>query len=217
MTRPTVPPPKPARSRAFWNFMAPRYARQPVADEAAYQHKLALTQALLTKEMRVLEFGCGTGTTALIHAPHVAEIDGIDYSSKMVEIASGKAAEAKVENVRFHQASIEDWPIPDRPYDAVMGMSILHLVLDRHAVLGRVRQMLAPGGLFFSSTVCVGDMPGVLPRVLLPIASALRIIPKIGRLSATSLETEITQAGFEIVQTWRPGPDKSVFIVTRAV
>ena len=53
----------------FWDRHAKGYAKRPVPDEAAYQRKLKMTQDYLTPDMEVLELGCGTGTTALIHAP----------------------------------------------------------------------------------------------------------------------------------------------------
>jgi cyclopropane fatty-acyl-phospholipid synthase-like methyltransferase len=58
-------------SPRFWNWMAKRYARQPVANEAAYRQKLETARSYLRPDMNVLEFGCGTGSTALLHAPHV--------------------------------------------------------------------------------------------------------------------------------------------------
>ena len=116
-------PPKAAR---FWNLMAKKYARDPIADLASYEHKLAETAARMTPDMRVLEFGCGTGTTALIHAPRVAHIDAVDFSSAMIAIARGKAE--GTDNVDFHVSANLDWPVPDQPYDMLMIHSVLHLV-----------------------------------------------------------------------------------------
>lgn len=205
------------RSEWFWNMIAKNYSRQAIADETSYQHKLALTQSYFKPDMRVLEFGCGTGSTALIHAPHVSHIDGIDYSSNMVEIANGKVRDSGPANVAFHQATIESWPVPDDPYDVVMGMSILHLLQNHRAVLKRVRDMLPVGGLFFSSTVCLGDMKGVVPKVIVPVASRLRILPHLALIQGHALLQDIEEAGFEIDQSWRPGPDSSIFVAARAV
>ncbi len=55
----------------FWNWTAERYSRQAIADEASYKKKLAITQEYLTPNIRVVEFGCGTGSTAIVHAPAV--------------------------------------------------------------------------------------------------------------------------------------------------
>ena len=68
----------------FWNRIARRYARQPVADQAAYEHKLAVTQGYLRPEMELVEIGCGTGSTALVHAPRVRHITAFDGSSAMI-------------------------------------------------------------------------------------------------------------------------------------
>ena len=75
-------PVKSYRRAKFWDWIAERYARTPVADEASYKKKLQITQDYLRPGMEVLEFGCGTGSTALIHAPHVKHIHAIDISSR---------------------------------------------------------------------------------------------------------------------------------------
>jgi hypothetical protein len=66
----------------LWNWVAKGYARSPVADEAAYQKKLAITRAHFRPDMAVMEFGCGAGTTAVAHAPHVKHIHAHDVSEK---------------------------------------------------------------------------------------------------------------------------------------
>jgi cyclopropane fatty-acyl-phospholipid synthase-like methyltransferase len=67
-----------ATSPLLWNWVAKGYAKSPVADEAAYQKKLAATREHFRPDMDVMEFGCGTGTTAVSHAPHVRHIYGYD-------------------------------------------------------------------------------------------------------------------------------------------
>lgn len=42
--------------------------------------------------MEVLEFGCGTGTTALAHAAYVRHILAIDIADRMIEIARQNAS-----------------------------------------------------------------------------------------------------------------------------
>jgi 2-polyprenyl-3-methyl-5-hydroxy-6-metoxy-1,4-benzoquinol methylase len=204
------------RSVAFWNAIAGHYARQPIADEVAYQHKVALTQRHLHSDTRLLEFGCGTGSTALIHAPLVAHIDAIDYSRKMIAFATAKAQAASVSNVTFEVATIEQWAEDRAPYDVILGLNILHLVQDKAAVLAKVRRLIKPGGMFISSSVCLAGMGGVV-KWLLPIGSALRLLPKLGSFSASELTADITRAGFVIEHLWYPAPDKAAFVIARAV
>jgi 2-polyprenyl-3-methyl-5-hydroxy-6-metoxy-1,4-benzoquinol methylase len=202
-------------SPRFWNWMAKRYARQPIGDEKAYRHKLEVTQSYMRPEMRVLEFGCGTGSTALIHAPHVAQIDAIDFSEKMIEIAKGKAKAQGIENVTFRTATIENWQAKDHSYDAILGLSILHLLEDKEAVLTKVYQLLKPDGIFISSTVCMAEMKGVW-RWILPAGNALGILPLVKTFSADELIESIQRSGFSIESNWRPKPDSSAFIVAKA-
>ena len=61
-------------SAKFWDRIAARYSKKPVADEAAYQKKLQITRKYLRPDSRVLEFGCGTGSTAIAHAAHVKHV-----------------------------------------------------------------------------------------------------------------------------------------------
>jgi len=93
----------------FWNLMAKTYAKSPVGNEQAYQEKLRLTRDY----MEVLEFACGTGSTAIAHAPFVKHIQAIDFSSKMIGICQAKADAAGIKNVSFQTASIDDWQVPD--------------------------------------------------------------------------------------------------------
>lgn len=204
----------PRRSRAFWNLIASRYAKMPVGDEATYQIKLEQTRNRLAPDMRVLEFGCGTGTTALILAPHVAQIDAIDYAPKMIKIAKAKAEAAGETRVRFEVGTIETWSAAPTSYDAVLGMSILHLVSDPDAVIARVFSVLKPGGQFFSSTVCLGDMAG-LARYWLPFVSATRLLPRVVPFTMRDLTARITAQGFEILQATQQDSDTAAFVIAR--
>ena len=101
-----------------------------------------MTQDYLTPDMEVLELGCGTGTTALIHAPFVKHITGIDISRNMLEIARAKAETGNVKNVTFLHFSIDDLEAADSGYDVVMGHSILHLLENKEAVIAKAHQRL---------------------------------------------------------------------------
>ena len=76
------------QSARFWDKIAERYSKRPIADEAAYQKKLQVTREYLRPDMEVLEFGCGTGSTAITHAPCVKHIHAIDISPKMIMLSA---------------------------------------------------------------------------------------------------------------------------------
>jgi ubiquinone/menaquinone biosynthesis C-methylase UbiE len=204
-----------AQPRKFWDKVAEKYSRQPVADEASYQKKLRITREYFRSDMEVLEFGCGTGSTAIAHAPYVKQILAIDVSSKMIEIARRKAEAAKVENVTFRLADIDELSEPDQTFDVVMGHSILHLVADRDAVISEVYRVLKPGGIFVTSTACLGDTQNYL-KLIVPIARMVRYAPSVIRFFTTQeLVDSLTGAAFEVDYQWQPGKGKAVFIVAR--
>jgi ubiquinone/menaquinone biosynthesis C-methylase UbiE len=104
----------------FWDSIADKYAKQPVADQAAYEKKLAVTRGYMRPDMEVLEIGCGTGTTALHHAPAVKHIRAVDIAPRMIAIARDKARAAGVANVDFEVSTIDDLQVPDGSLDMVM-------------------------------------------------------------------------------------------------
>lgn len=205
-----------ANTARFWDWIAQRYARQPVADEAAYERKLEITRSYLRADMTVLEFGCGTGSTALAHAPHVAHILATDISRNMIAIAREKAKRAGVANVTFRQANIDTLEASDGAFNAVMGHSILHLVDDRNAVIARVHRLLKPGGVFVSSTACLGDSAlKYIGFAMAPLARLTGLLPLVKAFTVRELVDSLTGAGFKIDHEWQPGDGKAVFIVAR--
>jgi|TARA_R110002124_G_scaffold83890_3_gene219139 ubiquinone/menaquinone biosynthesis C-methylase UbiE len=200
-------------SKEFWDKSAQRYAKSRVRDEASYQKKLAITQGYFQPNWSVLEFGCGTGSTALVHAPHVKEILATDISGKMLEIAAQKARDAGVENVRFQQGTLDSLDLEAESFEAVLGLNILHLLEDAEAAIIRAHELLKPGGVFVSSTALVGELM-VLWRLLIPAMQAVGLAPFVNRFSRQSLVTMLTNAGFSIDYEWQP--DKaSVFLIAR--
>lgn len=190
----------------FWNWNAERYSRQAIADEASYRKKLAITQKYLTPEMRVVEFGCGTGSTAVLHAPKVKTYQAIDVSEKMVEIGRRNAAEAGLSNLEFTVGTLEEAGVPDASSDAVLGLNILHLVPDLDRTIATVARILKPGGHFFSSTICLENLQGKL-RLLGLATRVIPFLPTVGSFSVGDLEARLEGAGFAIVERLeqRPG------------
>jgi ubiquinone/menaquinone biosynthesis C-methylase UbiE len=208
-------------SAKFWNNTAERYAKQPIADEAAYQKKLQITREYFQPSMNVLEFGCGTGSTAIAHAPYVQHIRAIDFSSNMIAIAQEKANAQNIQNVTFEQASIDDLSVPDRTYDAVLGLSVLHLLENKEAAIAKVYNMLQPSGCFITSTVCLGDTMAWF-KLIAPIGKFFGLFPSVKVFTVKDLEKSLTDAGFAIDYQWQAsdykspiGQAKIVFIVAK--
>jgi ubiquinone/menaquinone biosynthesis C-methylase UbiE len=201
-------------SDKFWDKTAQRYATSPVGDEATYQKKLAETQSFLTPNMHVLEFGCGTGTTAVHHAPHVQHIDAIDISENMLEIGRGKAREAGVENITFTRGTLAEFKAETASLDAVLALNVIHLLPDRQTVIAEAARILKPGGLFVNSTVCLGNSYLRFIKLAVPLGKLLGLMPDVFVLTEAELASEVTNAGFTIESQWHHGKNGlAVFMI----
>jgi len=182
---------------AFWNRVARRYAGMSVRNPSAYETTLDRVRAHLESTDRVLELGCGTGSTGIRLAPSVGQYIATDYSAEMIAVAREKQAEAKIQNLDLRIAQVGDASLPEGPFDVVLAFNVLHLLSDRRVALEDVSRRLRPGGLFISKTPCLGG--GY--RILQPIVAALHFFgkaPKLRFLTPASLEREIADIGFEI-------------------
>lgn len=198
----------------FWDRIAAKYSKQPVPDEQVYQTKLRITREYFRPEMQVLEFGCGTGSTAIAHAAYVNHIQAVDISAKMIEIAQGKADAQNIDNVTFEHANIDVFSLPDESTDAVLGMSILHLLDNKEDVIAKVYRLLKPGGVFVSSTVCLGNrMPFF--KLIAPVGKFLGLLPILTVFTTRQLVESITSAGFSIDYQRHPEKSHAVFIVAK--
>lgn len=201
-------------SASFWDRMAKGYSKKTVPNQAVYEQKLKKTQEYFDPNTKLFEFGCGTGTTAIHHAPFVNHVHATDISAKMLEIAHDKTDAQGIENITFEQATIENIEVPDQSYDAVLGLSILHLLEDRETSILKVYRMLKPDGIFVTSTVCLTGAMNII-RPLLAVGSFLGLLPLIRFITPKTLEQDMIDAGFQNEVVWQPENSDAVFIIAR--
>lgn len=168
----------------IWNRLANGYSKKKISNEGAYQKKLEVTRRYLTPDSKVLEFGCGTGSTAIAHAPFVEHVLATDFSKRMIEIARQKLADQNTNNVTFERSEIGALQGVDGYYDMVMGHSFLHLLEDRDTAITKVFEHLKPGGVFVSSTACLGGSMRLM-RPLLWVGNFARLLPLVRFLTKT--------------------------------
>ncbi|MBX2838203.1 MAG: class I SAM-dependent methyltransferase, partial [Gammaproteobacteria bacterium] len=108
-------------SSRFWDRIADKYYRSPIKDVEAYEEKLKISRSFFNPDSNVLEFGCGTGGTAVAHAPYVKHLHAIDVSEKMLEFARTQADRKNINNATFEKASIESFVAPDASFDVILG------------------------------------------------------------------------------------------------
>ncbi|WP_164660480.1 class I SAM-dependent methyltransferase [Tropicibacter sp. Alg240-R139] len=211
-----------AQATAFWDGIAERYAKSPIKDVQAYEYTLERTRSYLSADDSVLELGAGTGSTALQLAPSVAHYVASDLSPKMTEIGRAKARDQGVTNVEFIAADVSDTQLASAPYDTVLALNLLHLLPDLSQDLKRIHQMIKPGGLFISKSVCL-NAKGLplrlrIMKLAIPLMQMVGKAPYVRSLTTEDLEHEISAAGFEIIETGNyPAVPPSRYLVARRV
>lgn len=182
---------------AFWDNIAEKYSRKPLANPDAFERKIAVTKARIKPTDIIIDLGCGTGSLALRLAPCAAHVHGLDVSSEMVRIANEKAVAQKIENVTFHVGAFDDTFTRFGPesLDGVCAYNLLHLVEDRGAALARIHRLLKPGGFFISSNPCMGESK-IPYRPILRVMRWLGKAPLVEIFTKRTIEDEIRKAGF---------------------
>jgi SAM-dependent methyltransferase len=93
---------------------------------------------------RVADLGCGTGTLSALLAEEGFEVDGVDFSPRMVELAERKAA--GLAGLRFLRADAFEPPLAERSYDVVLCRHLLWAMPDPSVALARWMRLLTPTG-----------------------------------------------------------------------
>jgi ubiquinone/menaquinone biosynthesis C-methylase UbiE len=185
---------------AFWDRIADRYAARAIRDPAAYERTIAATRARLRPGDRVLELGCGTGTTALKLADPAWEIEATDFSARMIAIATEKARAAGIATVRFIQADMTDPAAAAGPFDVALAFNLLQLAPDLPAALAAIRERVKPGGLFISKSLCLGEPGWRMARMAVAVLRMAGIAPPLRALRIATLDAAVEAAGFDILE-----------------
>ncbi|MDE0958281.1 MAG: class I SAM-dependent methyltransferase [Planctomycetota bacterium] len=144
----------------------------------------ALVDSLgVTPQMRVLDLGCGDGTTALPLAQHGADVLGIDIARNLVDAGNARAQAAGLENLRFENGDASDLTdVADHAFDltiSIFGAMFCPKPFDVAREMVRVTQ---PGGRIVMGNWIPNDPTSFVSDVL-KISSAFTPPPPEGFIS----------------------------------
>ena len=163
--------------RAYWNSIADYYDyKYGYGTEKGYL-KLCRKTLLVSNITRlgfgdkVLELGCGTGSSSNLLALQGLEVAGVDISEKMLGMAR-----LKNKNVNYYKADIKRLPFLDISFDVILGFYILQYV-DVSDVLQEVYRVLKPQGrVCFIEPNCLN--PIVFAKTKIDLVKKIRHISK---------------------------------------
>lgn len=182
------------KSEKFWDRLAKNFDKGGEQYEQSYIDTIT---RYLDRNDVVLDFACGTGSLSCLLAENVMSIHGIDISSNMIDIAKKKASNRNLENIHFERSTIFDEKFAEESFDVIFACNILHLLEDPAKVIQKISQLLKPGGIFISDTVCLGEQKSII-RVFLALISKIGIAPYINPLKSSQLDDSLTQSGFRV-------------------
>lgn len=100
----------------------------------------------LSRDARLLEYGCGNASLGFDVAPVAREVIGIDISEVAIAQAQRIAAAKQLENAKFVVDNAESMRQPDASVDVLAGSGIVHH-LDIPRAMQEVRRVLRKGGI----------------------------------------------------------------------
>lgn len=101
----------------------------------------------VTKELKVLDLGCGDGTTALPAAKVGAEVLGVDIARNLVEAGNKRAREHGLKNCTFQEGDATNLhQLPDQTFDLVVSIFGAMFAPDPFAVAKETVRVTRSGG-----------------------------------------------------------------------
>ncbi len=103
-----------------------------------------------TRDVDVLDFGCGWGGETLWLASQVRSVVGVDIEWTAIEQANRARTESLARNCRFVHTQSGVLPFPDGSFDAVFSTNTFEHVIELDAVFRELFRVLRPGGVVLS-------------------------------------------------------------------
>jgi ubiquinone/menaquinone biosynthesis C-methylase UbiE len=132
-----------ARSRRFWDDVAPRYDRSMRFLERV-QFGGGREWVCSRAHGDVLEVAVGTGLNFGLYSDD-ARLTAVDLSPEMLVQARARAA-AMGRPVELREADMTALPFADKAFDAVVSTLAMCAVLDEQAAVAEMRRVWRPGG-----------------------------------------------------------------------
>ena len=153
-----------------------------IADTMRHSGEALVAKLGINQGMKVLDLGCGDGTTAIPEAQHGAEVLGVDIASNLVEAGNKRAAAAGLANCTFQEGdacSLDG--IPDKSFDKVVSVFGAMFAPKPFDVAKEMVRVTKPGGQIVMGNWIPGD-PTVVAQIL-KISSAYTPPPPEGFIS----------------------------------
>jgi SAM-dependent methyltransferase len=136
----------------------------------------------VSKGLKVLDLGCGDGTTALPSAKRGAQVLGVDIARNLVEAGNKRVAKHGLTNLTFREGDATDLKgIPDASFDLVVSIFGAMFAPKPHDVAKEMVRVTKPGGRIVMGNWIPND-PTLVAQIL-KVSSAYTPPPPEGFVS----------------------------------
>jgi len=143
----------------------------------------------VNRGMKVLDLGCGDGTTALPAAKLGAEVLGVDIASNLVEAGNRRANEHGLTNLKFQEGDASNLKeLPDKTFDLVISIFGAMFAPKPFDVAKEMVRVTRPGGRIVMGNWIPND-PTLVAQIL-RISSSYTPPPPEGFISPMSWGVE---------------------------
>ena len=162
----------------------------------------------------VVDLGSGGGLDVFLAAAKVGPTGkaiGIDMTPEMLALARKNAEKSGHKNVEFHQATIDNLPLPDASVDCVISNCVINLASDKPAVFREIARVLKPGGRLAVSDIALKKpLPPEVGGDLMAYVGCIA-----GAISTDAYQRGLADAGFGAVQIIDSGADPERLCASR--
>jgi ubiquinone/menaquinone biosynthesis C-methylase UbiE len=118
-----------------------------IADTMRKSGETLVEKLAIAKGLKVLDLGCGDGTTALPAAKLGADVLGIDIARNLVEAGNMRAAERGLTNLKFQEGDASNLEqLPDKSFDLVVSIFGAMFAPKPFEVAKEMVRVTRPGG-----------------------------------------------------------------------
>ncbi len=197
-------PPNPFSLPEPWTKVATGYAETTMHFLAGYA-QIALKLAHLSKDAVILDVACGPGTLSRLAAPHVRQVDAVDFSPEMITLFEAYIRGAGWANVQAKVADGQALPFPDNTFDAVFSMFGLMFFPNRVQGFKELYRTLKPGGIAIVSSWAPADQSPLMRLMFQSMRAANPAIPQadtqiLNLEKRDVFQTEMEAAGFQNIR-----------------
>jgi ubiquinone/menaquinone biosynthesis C-methylase UbiE len=166
---------------------------------------------------RLLDVGCGAGSTAVALASRGHSVDAVDIAPRMIALTRQAVLCRNLESrVRVHLGDVHQLPFPDGSFDCVVAVGVMEWMTSRNAPLRELHRVLRPGGWLIVNVDNANALHCLLDPRMHPVAAPIKrfgvrfaerigLIPAVARCSRCSparFDRELRFTGF-LKRKWR--------------